>query len=58
MKNQFDPKVVEELRGRNNQLTKDTQPKWGKMSVGQMLAHCNVPYEYVFEPGKYKSLVP
>ena len=29
-------------------LSNDTQPKWGKMSVDQMLAHCNVSYEFIF----------
>ena len=26
-------------------LTPDTQPRWGKMSVGQMLSHCNAIQE-------------
>ncbi len=26
----------------------DTKPKWGKMTVDQMLAHCNVTYELVY----------
>lgn len=30
-------------------LTPETQPKWGKMDVSQMLAHCCVTYEMVFE---------
>lgn len=38
---------------RIDKLTPDTPPIWGKMSVGQMLAHVNVPYEMVFEPGKH-----
>ena len=29
-------------------LTPDSQPLWGKMSVSQMLAHCNVAYEMVY----------
>jgi len=32
-----------------DQQTDTAQPQWGKMSVGQMLAHCNVSYEMVYE---------
>lgn len=55
MKNIFDNQVAQEFIGRINQLTPEIQPLWGKMSVDQMLAHCNVTYEYVFEEGKYKK---
>ena len=48
MKNIFDPKVTEEVIQRINALTATTTPKWGKMNVAQMLAHCNVPYEMVY----------
>ena len=34
-------------------LTPETQPKWGKMNSGQMLAHCNVTYEMVYEPDRH-----
>ena len=34
---------------RINSLKSDTQPQWGKMNVAQMLAHCNVTYEMVYE---------
>ena len=49
MKSIFDKKVTAEIIGRIEQLTATTQPKWGKMSVGQMLAHCNVTYEMVYD---------
>jgi hypothetical protein len=29
-------------------LTNESKPLWGKMSVDQMLAHCNVSYEFIF----------
>ncbi|WP_296636763.1 DUF1569 domain-containing protein [Polaribacter sp.] len=48
MKNIFSQKITEEVLERINNLTKDTQPKWGKMSVSQMLAHCSVTYEMVY----------
>lgn len=54
MKNIFTKEITDELIGRINNLTSETQPKWGKMSVGQMLAHCSVAYEYVFD-NNYKK---
>ncbi|NDC41173.1 MAG: DUF1569 domain-containing protein [Chitinophagia bacterium] len=53
MNNIFDQSVAEEVIHRIGKLTPETQPVWGKMSVGQMLAHCNVTYEMVFEPAKH-----
>ncbi len=49
MKNIFDKAVVNELIARIQLLQANTQPKWGKMSVDQMLAHCNVSYEMAYE---------
>jgi hypothetical protein len=31
------------------ELSPDSKALWGKMSVNQMLAHCNVSYEMVYE---------
>jgi hypothetical protein len=45
MKNCFDPQVTAELIARINQLQPTSPALWGKMSVDQMLAHCNVAYE-------------
>lgn len=44
-------KIVERIQ----KLTPDTQPHWGKMNVSQMLAHCCVTYQYVYEPQKFKK---
>ncbi|WP_418264512.1 DUF1569 domain-containing protein [Flavobacterium faecale] len=49
MKNIFDQAVVTELENRINQLKSTTNPSWGKMNVAQMLAHCNVTYELVYD---------
>ena len=38
-----------EVITRIQQLNPDSKPLWGKMAVGQMLAHCNVTYELVYE---------
>ncbi len=47
--NIFSKEVANEIIGRINKLTISTQPKWGKMNVAQMMAHCNVTYEMVYE---------
>lgn len=57
MKNIFDPSVTEEIITRINQLKPDSQPLWGKMNVAQMLAHCSVTYETVYED-KHKKPNP
>ena len=49
MKNIFEEETTKELINRINKLTPSTKPEWGKMTVAQMLAHCCVTYEMVFE---------
>lgn len=49
MKNIFSAQDSEQYIERINALRPDTQPQWGKMSVAQMLAHCNVTYEMMYE---------
>jgi len=49
MKNIFQPTVASETIERINNLSPATIPLWGKMNVAQMLAHCNVSYELVYE---------
>ncbi len=49
MKNLFDSKDVAETIDRINKLTPSTKGQWGKMTVDQMLAHCNVSYEMAYE---------
>jgi hypothetical protein len=48
MKNVFDPAITAELIHRIEQLQPTSPALWGKMSVDQMLAHCNVAYEMAF----------
>ncbi len=62
MKNIFDLKETEEIISRINSLTANTQRKWGKMSVSQMLAHLNISYELIYEnkhpkPNAFMKLV-
>ena len=49
MKNIFDKSISEEIIERINALNPDLKPNWGKMNIGQMLAHCNVTYELAYE---------
>lgn len=60
MQNVFDAKDAQEYINRINNLTPETQRKWGKMSVDQVLAHLNVAYDLTFTPEKFPkpSLIP
>lgn len=55
MENIFDAKTAQNYIERINKLTPETQRKWGKMSVDQVLAHMNVAYSFIFEPEKQKK---
>lgn len=43
IKNLFDPAVKQDIIGRINKLTPQSQRQWGKMDVAQMMAHCQMP---------------
>jgi Protein of unknown function (DUF1569) len=45
----FSKDETDKIIQRINQLTPNSQPTWGKMSVAQMLAHCSVTYEMIYE---------
>ena len=49
MKNIFEQETTNEVLNRINKLTPSTKAEWGKMTVAQMLAHCCVTYEMVYE---------
>lgn len=51
----FNNDVTDRLIQRINNLTAQSKPQWGKMSVAQMLAHCCVTYRYVYEPEQFKK---
>lgn len=62
MKNLFNQEELNETIQRIEALTPSTKPLWGKMSVDQMLAHCNVAYEMTYEdkhpkPGAFKKFL-
>lgn len=59
MKNIFDLKETNIIIDRINKLDAYAKPQWGKMSVDQMLAHCNVTYEMIYDnihpkPNRFK----
>jgi hypothetical protein len=62
MKDIFNEKEVGLILDRIGSLRPDTPRKWGKMSVAQMLAHCNVSYELIYDhkhprPGAFKRFL-
>ena len=62
MKNIFEQQTAKEVIDRINKLTPSSKPQWGKMTVDQMLAHCNVTYEMAYEnkhpkPGAFKRFL-
>lgn len=55
MENVFDAGTAQKYINRINNLQEETHGQWGKMTVDQMLAHCNITYEMVYEPEKHKK---
>jgi len=47
--NIFTTEISNVVIERINKLTPETKAQWGKMNVAQMLAHCNVTYEMVYD---------
>ena len=54
-KDMFDPAVKQDIINRINQLTPETQRKWGKMNVSQMLAHVQLPISCAYGTHKVKG---
>jgi hypothetical protein len=51
--NIFNSETTEIILKRLENLDANSQPKWGKMNVSQMLAHLNIAYDITF--GKIES---
>ena len=49
MENIFDRNVSSEIINRINNLNSNSPALWGKMNVGQAMAHCCVTYEMVYD---------
>lgn len=45
MKSLFDEPTHQEVLERLNKIASETQPTWGKMNAGQMMRHCQLPFE-------------
>jgi hypothetical protein len=54
--NIFEKEITEQVISRIKTLTPASKPLWGKMNVGQMLAHLNISYRYVYEPEQFKPV--
>lgn len=50
MKNLFDQSTREEILHRLHMLQPETKGQWGKMNVGQMLAHCQEAFKVPLSP--------
>jgi Protein of unknown function (DUF1569) len=48
IKNLFEPSVKQDIIDRINKLTPQSQRKWGKMDVAQMLCHVQAPMSVAF----------
>lgn len=55
IKDIFSKQVTDEIIDRINRLQPQSTAQWGKMNVSQMLAHCNVTYDYTYTPEKFKA---
>ena len=55
IKDLFDPVVKQDIIDRINKLTPETQHKWGKMDVGQMLAHVQLPIKCAYGTHQVKG---
>lgn len=56
MKSMYDTDVRNELYSRIEKLTPAATPAWGKMTVYQMLKHCNMSEEMYLGKKRYKRL--
>lgn len=55
VKNLFEPTVKQDIIDRINKLTPESKALWGKMNVGQMLAHCQMPIGVAFGEHQLKG---
>lgn len=51
----FDPAVKQDIIDRINKLTAESQHKWGKMDVSQMLSHVQLPINCAYGTHKVKG---
>ena len=56
MKDIFDYQTIEELKTRVDQLNSNSQARWGKMNVYQMLKHCTENERLMLRQTTFKRL--
>ena len=55
VKDMFDPAVKQAIVDRINKLTPESQRRWGKMDVAQMLAHVQLPISCAYGTHQVKG---
>ena len=55
MKSLFESETHQDIINRIEALNETTQPKWGKMNVGQMLKHSQLPLEIALSKEEMKA---
>lgn len=58
MKSLFDPQIHAEVQTRIDSLSVASTPNWGRMTVGQMCTHCQMPLEIAMEKRKMNAKRP
>ena len=53
MKSLFEPQALSEIEQRLENLGKDSQRQWGKMTPAQMLSHCQAPLNIMLKRKDY-----
>jgi hypothetical protein len=53
MKSLFDSQTYSETINRLNALSENSEKQWGKMTAGQMLHHCQGPFNIMLEKDDY-----
>ena len=53
MKNLFEEPVYNEIRERLDKLSESSERQWGKMTHGQMLHHCQGPFNIILGKNDY-----
>jgi len=53
MKNLFNEAAYQEIRDRMNNLNENSERQWGKMTHGQMMRHCQGPFNIMLGKNDY-----
>lgn len=56
MKSIFEEEVYDDIITRINKLTLDSKSQWGKMNVGQMVWHCQIPLKIAVKNKKTRII--